>query len=300
MRSELRNGLALLAMGLLLAACAAGSRPSGPTGPAGPPPEFVSLTARGLAADRLGEAELARTYLAAAQAAAPHEAQGLCNLAAANDRTGRDLAAAYWYRACLAANPGDPATVRQAALRAEGRSLAAALNLWDHALAVAAQDPVLHQRKAEVLALTGRADEARQLAQSLAAPGERDDVLAAAATMYGLLGDVETAKSLLDGIADPQRRDTEYANLPDAVNWTEAEFEPSEDQEAVPDTALDDWLRLAGRSEPALDLPTADYGRDALARGQAEGDEGLAGAAADYTEVLVELLLTDRFWRRMP
>lgn len=294
------DGPALLVPALLLALLAACQPGVRSPHPAGPPPEFVQRTARGLAAARLEEWELARTFLAAAQAAAPREAQGLCNLGAANDRAGRDLAAAYWYRACLAAAPdaANAAEVRRAALRSEARSLAAALALWDRALALAPGDSGLHQRKAETLTMAGRADEARAVALALADPSAQADVLASVAVILGLQGDAEAARETLAAIADPQRRASEEADLPSVLDWTEAEFE--EGAEKAPDTILDDWLRLLANLGPEREAPTAEYGRAALARGQAEGVAGLAAAAADLTEALADLQLTDRFWRRMP
>lgn len=230
---------------------------------------------------------IAREYFVAAQEVAPDNPHVIYNLAVACDRDGRDLEAAYWYRAYLAAAPDaeNADAVRKAGSVVEARASLAAFLLWEQARWNHEEDLVLIEGMSATLALSGQLDEI--VAWSRVADRGRENILVTAMETFGQMGDADALEALV----------TEMSEL-ESSNVSEGFQVVQINENTQFDRALDDWLEKAQSLSSALRERTQDYVLDGVISGEGDDVGGLTEAAANLTGALLEVQLTARYWRQ--
>jgi hypothetical protein len=196
---------------VLMAAGAAGAQVSAPVER---PPQAQEALARGFAFAQQKQWALAIRYFRTAQQAAPADPAILLNLGLANQQVpGRELIAAAWYRAFLAAAPQvrEADEVRKQLVKIEIATEAAVQKLLDTAAAVAQQWPEakdqqkIHERVARARAVAGDIPGAQQLAARLDA-GAAGWAFAEIAVAYAETGNLDLAAQLAGGIKAARAR----------------------------------------------------------------------------------------------
>lgn len=202
----LLRGIRAVAFASVLAATAASA--------AERPPEAREALARGFAFAQEKQWSLAIKYFRTAQQAAPRDAAILLNLGLANQQvSGRDLVAAAWYRAFLAAAPQarEAAEVRRQLVKLEIANESSVQKLIEGALAVAQQWPEAKDKNRITLAVAraraagGEASEAERLIRPLP-PAAADWILAEIAGGHAEKANLDLAVRLAEGIKGARAR----------------------------------------------------------------------------------------------
>lgn len=193
---------------------AAGAADAQVSAPSERPPQAQEALARGFAFAQQKQWALAIRYFRTAQQAAPADPAILLNLGLANQQVpGRELIAAAWYRAFLAAAPQvrEADEVRKQLVKIEIASEAAVQKLLDAAAAVAQQWPEakdqqkIHENVARARAVAGDIDGAQQLAARLDA-GAAGWAFAEIAVAYAETGNLDLAAQLAGNIKAARAR----------------------------------------------------------------------------------------------